>query len=239
MAFNFMLAKDTIGDLLEDGVLSLTNDAIQELVQKSFAELLEKHPWQFLQKFLVDYCDHLSNNLSNDITAQLGEFFAGQGSFTAFAQQTDNSDAAIEAAKEIESYILAQIPQYLREYNRYADALQSSLARISNALFDAQTLQADLTAAVNVCKEKLDSDMKTQLGNIETAADENNFIYPLKSVATIIMRTASAYCDDLLLYIPGFVGQAETLVNEAVTVAQNSAGEAAAAQSRVTSINNQ
>lgn len=226
MAFDFSTGSETAADFT-DRILTAANDEIEVLMKKEFLELLEKYPWQFLQKFILDFCGAVDQNLAKEAAEYLEEFFNGPGSFVDFASTTDNSEAAIDAAREVQQKILSQIPSYLSNYGTYIAPLAEKLQNVPEARY-AQDLEDDLKRAAQTFQSELASKSTTLKDAITSEAEGNNFLYPMLSVAEIIIGRTQAYGEALMESIPGFIKDAQELLDIASAAAQSAVENAAA-----------
>lgn len=227
MPFDFETGRETIL-MRNEYVNTAVNDAVEQLIKKDFDELLATYPWQFLQKFLLDFCDVLNQNLAAEIAQRLEHFFASSGSFVDFAQSTDNSDQAIELAQNVQNSILKTVEELLTNYSPYIQPLRDKLIPIQNAKYD-DSLEDDLTRIAQAFADRLSDRLAKHKALIAEEGAENNFTYPMDAVAETIFGRAQAYGDALLEAIPGFILNARELLNDASNTAMNAADSAAAA----------
>lgn len=227
MAFDFENGAEVMLELT-DRVLSAANDAVEYLMTKSFTSMLDNYPWQYLQKYLLEFCGMVDQNLAKEIVERLEHFFGGAGSFEDFASSTDNSDAAIEAARGIQNRILTDVPSFLSNYqSTYINALEQQLQSRAEARY-ADGLADELNGAARMFLERLETSLNGLRATIQEAAEENNLVYLMLSVAEIVIGRTEAYGTAFAESIPGFIHDAQELLGKASAAAQSATENAAA-----------
>ena len=209
--FDFAEGEEFVNSCYAD-MMENACDVLEVTLGDKCHELLKEQPWEHLREYLVSCFTQMFENMIPQIRNELDEFIEGDGGFISFAENTMNSDDAIDFARDVSS-IFVEMPDELAKYQSYVDDIDRLPAEAKG---DPNEVKELLTNMFEEGISDLEDYRSTYLNQIDTEADENAFVAPLGSVAEILFGVLSSWFEGLLNSVDPFCDNAQALIDEGV-----------------------
>ena len=208
---DFEAGKETIEGLMYE-MFNSANEMIRNNITGRCVEVVESYSWQYLKDYLVTCYSQMLEGMPNQLEQEFSNFVDGDGGFVHFAQNTLNSEEAVEYAKHVTDSLL-EYPTTLSDNLSYLDEVNQ--INTENSRFDDEIVGEMLDQLFLEVINEAEQQKEEYVKSVEAAAEENEFVAPLISVPKILFGSIISWYNSIAATANDFIEGARQLIESA------------------------